>query len=369
MAKRAFIGRAVYKNEPLVSGVPTMMRFIRCFAVVLLAACHASKPVVTHDAVNDAEAPNVMASTPVAESAEPPPAPPPLDTAPCTAFSARAKSAAAAALGDAGSGTANLVGFCAPTPGGSWRIDMPSAAALDANNSAYNGTSYALKARFTVVYVDRSGKRAAYVLPETLSNYGVRSFATPVVYDFDNDGEPELYVEVREVGDEGHRAIENALLTFDGTTVKPYKAVAAYDIDSVEDVDGDGRPDLKILAKYNEPLESCWAGFPSDWPAPMFVAHARADGTFRVNDAQAVAYAKHWCPAAPSKITKSSDAICGRMWAKTPDEIAAARKMVSSCVPNWCAREVAQKPQPAGAAEDCERRIQWFDRTPPLTLP
>jgi hypothetical protein len=111
----------------------------------------------------------------------------------------------------------------------------------------------------------------------------------------------------------------------------------------------------------------------------MFVAHAHADGTFEVNDAEGTAYVKSWCPAAPSKITKSSEAICARVWAKTPDEIAAARKLVTACGPraprvndgttSWCEREVAQKPQPPGAAEDCERSVQWFDRTPPLSLP
>ncbi len=350
--------------------------------VVLGAACDTSKPVVLRDTLPEAGNALPPPSVAVIEAAVAPATPPPpLDTAACTAFTKRATAAAKTLVGDAAA-TSNLVGFCAPTPGGSWRIDVPTRATLDEYagvGTPADAVNYALEALFVIEHVDRTGKVATYELPKTLSEYGMRTVKVPILHDFDNDGEPELYVEAREEGDEGHQALENGLLTYDGTAVRPYKPAAAYEIETLEDVDSDGRPDLKILAKYTETLSGCWAGFPYDWPKPMFVAHARADGTFKMNDAEAVAYLKTWCSAAPSKITSSNSAICARMWAKTPDEIAAARKLVTACGPraarpndtttSWCERDVAKKPQPPGAAEDCERRVEWFDRTPPLTLP
>jgi hypothetical protein len=355
--------------------------FFASFAAGMLA-CNTAKPTLGGDAVSEAGAPIPVAPVVVIDAAAAPPATPaPLDIAACAAFTKRAKAAAKALVGDAAA-TSNLVGFCAPTPGGSWRIDVPTRATLDEYAGAgtpADAINYALEALFVIEHVDGAGKVATYELPKTLSEYGMRTVKVPTLYDFDNDGEPELYVEVREEGDEGHRALENGLVMYDGTAVVPYKPAAAFEIETLEDVDGDGRPDLKILAKYTESLGGCWAGFPYDWPKPMFVAHARADGTFKMNDAEAVAYVTSWCSAAPSKITSSNSAICARMWAKTPDEIAAARKLVTACGPraprpndsetSWCEREKAQKPQPPGAAEDCERRVQWFDRTPPFTLP
>ncbi len=365
-------------NETSMASVRHMMRTLFAWLIVV-AACNTSKTVALRDKLPEAGAlpPRQVA---VIEGAAPG-IPPPLDATACTAFSERAKAAAKMVLAD-GAPTSNLVGFCAPTSGGSWRIDMPTAATIaeyTSPNYPPDSVAYALEALFVIEHVDRSGKTVTYELPKTLSEYGTRNVKTPILYDYDNDGEPELYVEVREEGDEGHRALENGLVTYDGTAVRPYAPVAGVDIETLNDVDGDGRPDVLTLAKYSETIAGCWAGFPGAWPAPMFVAHARADGSFQVNDAEARAYVKSWCPAAPSKITKSSDAICARMWAKTPTEIAAARKLVTSCGPrtarpddtttSWCEREVAQRPQPLGAAEDCERRVQWFDRAPPLVLP
>ena len=111
-------------------------------------------------------------------------------------------------------------------------------------------------------------------------------------------------------------------------------------------------------------------GFPYERPEPRFIAHALPSGAFALDDDAAKAEAKRWCPAAPPAIRSSLDALCARLWARTPAETMAARALVTkSCVGGWCDRENASKPQPANAAEDCERRRKWFEKTPPLTLP
>ncbi len=287
---------------------------------------------------------------------------PPLDDSACAAFRAQSKLAIVTVIGDADPPN-TPVGYCKPTPGGSWRVDMPSATVI-----AKWGETYSIEARYSIVHVGNDGARHEFLPDEQLLNYGGRKAETPVAFDFDGDGEPELYVAVREEGEEGHFALQKDLVTFDGHTVKPYAPARSFDVDGLQDVDRDGRPDLKIHAKYTDTLEGCGAGFPYDWPETRFVAHSRPDGTFSTDDAAARAYARAWCPAAPTRIKSSEDAICARLWAKTPDEIAKARKLVA-CVPGWCEREIAQKPQPPGAAEDCERRVKWFDQPPPFTLP
>jgi hypothetical protein len=76
--------------------------------------------------------------------------------------------------------------------------------------------------------------------------------------------------------------------------------------------------------------------------------HAHADGTFAIDDAEARAYAKTWCPAPPAVIKSSYDAICARLWART--DVTGARKLVMACKPWACDLDMAQKPQAPGAA-------------------
>jgi hypothetical protein len=99
----------------------------------------------------------------------------------------------------------------------------------------------------------------------------------------------------------------------------------------------------------------------------LFVAHARPDGTFSLDDAAAKAHAGTWCPAAPPTIASSIDAICARLRAvDVPRERA---RVVASCTDFSCEDSMAGKPQKKSAADDCARRRAFFDRTPPFTLP
>ncbi|HEU4536700.1 MAG TPA: hypothetical protein VFS00_21390, partial [Polyangiaceae bacterium] len=94
------------------------------------------------------------------------------------------------------------------------------------------------------------------------------------------------------------------------------------------------------------------------------------DGSFAADDAGAKAAAASWCFGPPVAVNSSYDAICARLWATSPAELAAARALVrASCVPHDCEREMAGTPQRKGATADCERRRAWFEKTPPFTLP
>jgi hypothetical protein len=261
-----------------------------------------------------------------------------------------------------------LVGFCATTPRGLWRIELPVHAADVAEDRESAIT--AIETRYEIVHVTQSSQRAAYAPAQRLSGYGRRMPQRPIVFDFDRDGEPELFVAVDELGPEGHQQHEVMLVHWDGTRVVPYEPAAAYEVLEASDVDGDGRPDLHVLAGYDDPLSGCQSSFPYDWPEAMFVAHSLDDGTFSTEDAVARKHARRWCPGPPRAITSSRDAVCARLWATTAAAIMVARAQVAaSCVGGYCDRELAGKPQPPNASEDCERRQAWFERPPPLALP
>lgn len=271
---------------------------------------------------------------------------------------------------DPGSGEAprTLVGFCAETPHGMWQIEIPVTDLADVRDR--DEAIVALETHYDIVHVALDGTRRAYAPKERLSGYGGRVPQRPVVFDFDGDGEPELYVAVDEAGPEGHQQHEAMLVTWNGKDVVPYQPAAALEYVRARDVDHDGRPDLIVTEGYDDPLQACESGFPADWPEPLFVAHSLPRGAFSTSDAVARAHVAAWCPHAPKQIASSADALCARMWAATPSQRAAARQLVvDSCEPGFCARELAGQPQPPGATEDCERRLAWFEREPPFTLP
>lgn len=187
--------------------------------------------------------------------------------------------------------------------------------------------------------------------------------------DYDGDGAPELYVNVYEEGVEGGHAEEGSLYTSARGTVKAYPPAAPLmDLGAPKDVDGDGRLDLPTSAgiRIEGPVE-CQGK--SDWDAAAFIAHALPDGRFSTNDAVAKKFARAWCPAPPTKVSSVTDAVCAHLWASTPQTMAAARKLATSCVRWDCALEFANKPQPKDASAGCESRQNAFEASVPFTLP
>lgn len=265
-------------------------------------------------------------------------------------------------LGDAGT-FGSWIGWCAESPAGAWALELPDLTAV----TDAHGFEYAVEARFVVAFHPRGGAPVRHVPKDPFADYGVRSVSTPWTFDYDGDGVPELFVEAREEGEEGHRAARIELLTFRGGAIAPYAPATGIAYVGARDVDGDGRPELILHAGYTEALEGCGSGFEYDRPEPWFIAHALPDGTFSRDDAAAKAFVRKSCPASPSSIASSFDAMCARLWAK---DVAKERARVLASCTHWsCDDANAGKPQKKSATEDCERRARFFDRTPPFTLP
>jgi len=331
-------------------------------AALSIGCRHTSQPTeVRPDPAVIASAQPVSSASGIASSAMP-------VAAMCPAITAEAKRAYEVAAKKFLSGTSTspgktMVGWCAESPAGAWSIGMPD---LTTITEPYDFV-YAVEGRFSIVFTPRVGAPVRHVPKEALANYGARAFKDPWTFDFDGDGVPELWVEVHEEGEEGHHARLVDLFAFKGGAIVSYAPAATIGAHTSRDVDGDGRPDLIVHAGYTEELESCGAGFPYDAPEPRFVAHSLPDGTFSMVDAAAKSFATKTCPAPPATIGSSYDAMCARLWAK---DVAKERaRVVASCVAWSCTAANAGTPQKKGAAEDCERRVRFFDRKPPFTLP
>src|SRR5262249_21258661 len=144
-------------------------------------------------------------------------------------------------------------------------------------------------------------------------------------------------------GDEGHQATQIEMLTFKNGSIALYPPATKIAIESAKDVDSDGRPDLLTLAGYDETLEGCATGFPYDRLEPMFVAHARDDGTFSLDDSAAKAHAATWCTTMPATIASSKDAICARL--RAVDVSRERTRVEASCTDYSCEDSMAGKPQ------------------------
>ncbi len=193
----------------------------------------------------------------------------------CAAFTKRTTLAVLHAEGsDEASGLERtLVGFCSP----SWRVEMPNL-----NGVAPRESAFAIESNFTIVHTDAAGDRTYFSLPpDALFDYGVRIPQKPVLFDFDGDGDPEIFVDVREEGDEGHYARMNALLTFKDGRISRYPKVDALDIDTLEEHRRRRTPRHSNLCRIQRwSRNPCASGFEHDRPPSRFVAHSLADGNF-----------------------------------------------------------------------------------------
>ncbi len=177
--------------------------------------------------------------------------------------------------------------------------------------------------------------------------------------DYDGDGIPELWMFSRTDGAEGGHSDKSGLYTAktDVTAFGPTSTFA--DFGEPIDVDGDGILDLPTSAGIYLGTEVSCEG-KSDEDAAEFVAHAKRDGTFSLEDDVAKAFVKKkWCPAPPGAVKTARDALCARLW----------KKPATKCVPWDCIAESQNKPQPPGADRTCRARIESATLPVPFTLP
>lgn len=117
-------------------------------------------------------------------------------------------------------------------------------------------------------------------------------------YDYDGDGHPEVLLALGEAESGEGTRIEHHLLTLGPRGLRAYPHSPPLGEDGrMEDVDGDGRPDLVTRGAYAAAtITTCGTGDDAPAVAPMFVHHALPDGRFSDSDAVARAALVRACP-------------------------------------------------------------------------
>jgi len=272
---------------------------------------------------------------------------------------------------------------CVETPRGAWGLTI---GALTATGDAIGG-------RWSIVHVDPAGKRVS-VFPDAtfaVGGGGQESVtqnqnlewsgtmrivpAAPVLFDFDGDGSPEAVVVVRidVVQESGNsvRVLRGRVWTAREGKVTLYGPARELIVEEIQDVDGDGRPDIITHVPYAD-TTTIQCGSEDAYPVygPILLAHSLADGTFARADTQAVLFAKRACAILPSPAlvderdrpqiidfaTSARNIACARLWGS--DKGALVSEIAARCHPiNECS-----------TCDDKAMLERWANMDPPLRI-
>ncbi len=143
--------------------------------------------------------------------------------------------------------------------------------------------------------------------PFVLGEIDVLERRTLAVFDYDGDGFGEIVLR-RSEGASEEPSSDVEIMTYAGGTIGRYEPADAHtDIRTVEDVDGDGRPDLRRMAGLGIPHsgamgDPCSGGVES-------VARSLPDGTFEVDPRETRKELLRQCPKAPTGALISGDDV------------------------------------------------------------
>ncbi len=250
------------------------------------------------------------------------------------------------------------LGACFPAGRGAWTFVLQDARFVPASTDAPAGPAR-MGARLALAHVDEHGNvtthdvRAFLEAPTAADgappvpgancceDFGGSGIQQPVLFDFDGNGESEIYVSAsfHHEGDDEH---DGHVWSFDGHAIVPYPGTATMDIRTLEDVNADGRPDA-ILYETLDAGSSCGSGFPLTVDTPRFVAISNPDGSFDRDGAAARAYARTWCPSVPARIASAQDVVCARLRGVSD---AVVRQRINARTSPWdCGLEENDRPQ------------------------
>lgn len=259
--------------------------------------------------------------------------------------------------------------------GGAWGLALKDLKA-EANGST---------AQLVAIHVDGKGGKTSLVLKGPNDRVKDRAFAvndhdhTAVestrLFDYDGDGEEELVIIAHDQLHEGPRDPMGYVLTFkNGATISypPLKDIVPF---RVEDNDKDGRLDLVTYGPYRSRIAARCNNAVAIAQGPALLVHSLADGTFSMNDAASIEFAKKLCDKPGFAVSRDEEKhvddeqtfmnlACARLWGM-PDAQAAGL-VAGACTPisgeATCSdASLKQCVYPAVLK-------QWSKATPPLTL-
>jgi hypothetical protein len=252
--------------------------------------------------------------------------------------------------------------YCWPAGRGAWAL-LPDALLFYPVSS--KAEYWGLDAHVVLAHIDESGKIAAFDI-NTLEQgdtshtgwgeladanccvkVGGEGFGPPLLYDFDRDGEDEIFLKASFYL-EGTYEESVTLATFHNGGIEAYAPARKFAFREVTDVTKDGQPDL-LVYEYLDGGESCGSGFPRGGDGPKFLVHGLPDGGFSDTDETAVAFARSWCPRAPRALKTPSDVVCAQLWGESADDL--WRKVNKLYSPIDCNAMANNRPQKANASE------------------
>jgi hypothetical protein len=207
---------------------------------------------------------------------------------------------------EAPAGDQSFAESCFPTAHGAWALRLDQWKST--RTPAQGDDAIERKGHFTIVHLPDGAE--AKQLPAGLgpltagpTSVDTMSFTQkPVLFDYDGDGEPEIFLPTFDSTHEGADDWRVALLTWKKGAITAYPGLPA-DLKELKDVDGDGRPDLLYYPVHAERSRAC-SGFDFRWDGPAHVAHSLPGGAFSLDDKVATDQLLRACPAPPKGKSK-----------------------------------------------------------------
>jgi formylglycine-generating enzyme len=171
---------------------------------------------------------------------------------------------------------------------------------------------------FSVVHIDSHGRLAEFPVEHYRRDYMFPQMEL-FLYDFDGDGDPEVFYRSTFKAEEWDPPSYSMLLTFNRGKVVPFgpyrtHAWLAEAEVRMEDVTGDSRPDLLAERKLGK-LTDLASGFEYDARSPVFLFESLPSGQFSATTSNAQKAALKWCPEQPplNQIGHIGHVVCARI--------------------------------------------------------
>jgi hypothetical protein len=311
------------------------------------------------------------------------PSSPPASRHSCTAFveEQRAVLAAARAQWTERPELSDVFGACISTARGAWGISLDYVEPPRPDHD--------LAGRFSLVHLAPDGHRVAvgpaFRAREVAGAGGEEQnlrpglvLAMPVLFDFDGDGEQEIFLRMSLEPDGLEARAVGRIWTYreHEPSIERWEPAREIDVEAVRDVDGDGRPDLLTYDPWEAfaaPGDPC---APMRAHGPLLVVHALVGAPFLSRqDAVARAAVKDACPGRPAQILRFTD---GPSEPKAIDASGSLQNLACARLRGVSAGEVkAEIENDCAGTGSCSldpicgtaRWLSFADLEPPLVVP
>lgn len=223
--------------------------------------------------------------------------------------------------------------FCVEGARAMWGVRLATLVRRPQEGDGHPCDEIGIEAR--LVHLDSEGRESSVVPglaeewpmeagPSVLVNLSWSSnIDPPEAFDFDGDGDPEIFIAGNRFDDgEENGETTRELFSFKAGAISTYVPADGIDFDRLEDVDGDGRPDLVGRGAKLDPVTRSKAPI-------IFASHSLLGGRFSSDDAAARTYTRTQCPISPTPVfapgwmeSKTAlDIVCMRAWGVSRDVI------------------------------------------------